>query len=337
MIALFIGASFMAKEVSNKANDNSTIATVEVEDMAYAKSLENRSDVADQDAYADYLEVLSAPSPKEENDVTSVVLETRTSQNDTENKETRSKVVEPLDKPQGESPSKIDPAKEGIEVVEKPIAIATVDHTEFGKLLQKHVDKNGNVNYKAFINDRAKLDAYIQKLSNNPVTKDQGKNERLAYYINVYNAHTIALILDNYPVSSIQDINGGKPWDKLVVKLGNTSYSLNDIENNIIRTRFAEPRIHFAVNCAAASCPPLLNDAYYPATLMSQLDERTRSFISNSSYNTITSSKLQVSKIFDWYGKDFKDVKSYLVPYTSVNISDLKLEFKEYDWSLNKQ
>ena len=145
-------------------------------------------------------------------------------------------------------------------------------------LLKKHVNSKGNVNYAAFKKDEAALDAYLDQLQSNPVDRNMSKNERLAYWINVYNAFTIKLILDNYPLNSIKDLEGGKPWDKVFIKLGNTSYSLNMVENEVIRKRFTEPRIHFAVNCAAASCPPLLNDAFYPDRLTNQLAERTASF-----------------------------------------------------------
>lgn len=220
---------------------------------------------------------------------------------------------------------------------EKIDEIAVVDHAPFGQLLKKHVDSKGNVDYAGFKKDQAKLEAYIKTLQANPVTNSQSKNQRLSYWINVYNAFTIKLILDNYPVKSIKDIENGKPWDKLFITLGSTTYSLNDVENNVIRKKFTEPRIHFAVNCAATSCPPLLNDAFYPDKLLEQLDERTRSFLNNSSYNTFTTSKLKISKIFDWYGVDFGDIKSFLEPYAKVNIRNADIEYMEYDWRLNKQ
>jgi len=285
---------------------------------------------APNEAYENYLKVLGQVGPKEGETISSVKIQPNTSSE----KESQDKIQENL--VVNPTPVKEKPSINSNED-DQDINIGAVDHKPFGVLLKKYVDARGNVNYKGLKNERAKLDAYIATLQSNPVSSNMSKNERLAYWINTYNAFTLQLILDNYPVSSIKDIAGGKPWDKLFITLGSTTYSLNIIENNIIRKRFSEPRIHFAVNCAAASCPPLLNDAYYPDRLMDQLDERTRSFISNTSYNTINSKEVEISKIFEWYGKDFGIVKSFLTPYISADISKKEIKFKEYDWSLNKQ
>lgn len=291
----------------------------------------------DVDYYEEYLQELNSIGPKESNSTsivsTSVVRvdpPATTASPATQNTRGADQPVTFEESGEVEAPVK------QIEVKKSEVA-ASVDHSEFGTLLKKHVDSKGNVNYQNFKKDEAKLDSYLDKLRNNPTTKDMGKNERLAYWINVYNAFTIKLILENYPVNSIKDINGGKPWDKQFIKLGNTTYSLNMVENEVIRKRFTEPRIHFAVNCAAKSCPPLLNDAFYPATLTNQLAERTSSFLNDKSYNTITSSKVEVSKIFDWYGVDFGNVKSYIGSKVGTDISGVNVTFKEYDWSLNKQ
>ncbi len=279
-------------------------------------------------AYADYLSELAAVGPKEGEHIVPVQPEFKEVPLVTTIKESK-----PLGE-QSESP------KKEVQQKEKEIeteTVGVVDHAPFGQLLKKHVNARGDVDYDGFKRDQDKLEAYIKTLSANPVSNKMSKNERLAYWINVYNAYTIKLILDNYPIKSIKDIENGKPWDKLFIKLGSTSYSLNDIENNIIRKRFTEPRIHFAVNCAAASCPPLLNDAYYPNTLINQLDERTRSFLKNTKYNTFSTNKIAISKIFEWYGVDFGDIKSYLSPYVDVNLKDAAVTYKVYDWSLNKQ
>ncbi|MBK8705831.1 MAG: DUF547 domain-containing protein [Saprospiraceae bacterium] len=109
----------------------------------------------------------------------------------------------------------------------------------------------------------------------------------MAFWINVYNVFTIKLIADNYPLKSIMNLDGGKTWDVERIKIGGELYSLNQIENEIIRPQFKDPRIHFALNCAAKSCPPLYDKAYLPSQLDQQLDERTRSFV-NSTNNELS-------------------------------------------------
>ena len=219
---------------------------------------------------------------------------------------------------------------------QKKIAPAPPDHSSWTQLLAKYVDPQGQVNYQGLKIDQANLDAYLQLLASNPVQEEWSRAEKLAYWINTYNAYTIKLILNHYPVKSIMDIEGGKAWDKVWIKLGNKSYSLNQIENEIIRPQFNEPRIHFAVNCAAKSCPPLLNEAWMPATLESQLEQRTKAFINNSAYNTIKPASVQVSKLFEWYQQDFGNTITYLNKFSTTTIkSNASVTYREYDWALN--
>ena len=211
-------------------------------------------------------------------------------------------------------------------------------HAPFDALLKEHVDAAGNVDYQGLKSNEVKLDNYLKALSESPVQSDWSKDAQLAYWINAYNAFTLKLIVDNYPLKSIMDLEGGKVWDKKWVNLGDKVYSLNEIEHNIIRPQFNEPRIHFAVNCAAASCPPLAAKAYTADNLESLLAERTKSFINNSQYNHISASGAKVSKIFDWYGSDFGDLISYLNKYSNTTIKkNASVTFREYDWSLNSQ
>lgn len=215
---------------------------------------------------------------------------------------------------------------------------AKPNHLNFNALLQKHVNNAGNVNYAAFKQDEAKLDAYLAELQKSTPQKEWSRAESLAYWINAYNAGTIKLILKNWPVKSIMDLHSGKPWDVKWIKLGSSTYSLNQIEHDIIRPRYKDARIHFAVNCAAASCPPLPNKAFTGSNLNSLLTSRTRAFVRNSAYNTISDTEVKVSKIFDWYGDDFGDLRAYLNKYTATAIpAAQEIGFREYDWSLNKQ
>lgn len=212
------------------------------------------------------------------------------------------------------------------------------DHQAFTDLLRTHVNQKGEVDYPGFKMDMDKLQRYLDHLSGHTPTGEWSESEQLAYWINVYNAFTIKLILDHYPVGSITEIDQGKPWDTKWIPLGDATYSLNQIENEIIRPDFNEPRIHFALNCAAKSCPPLANEAFTSANLESLLEKRTGAFINNSSYNKIAASSVSISKIFDWYGSDFGNLISFLNKYSTTEIKpSAKVSFNEYDWGLNKQ
>ena len=159
-----------------------------------------------------------------------------------------------------------------------------ISHTLWDSLLQLHVTTSGRVDYKGFIKDSTKLQQYLNLLSSHhPNDKFWTKEERLAYWINVYNAFTVKLIIDHYPVQSIKDIKNGIPfvntvWDIKFIHIEDQTYDLNNIEHGIIRARFNDPRIHFAVNCASISCPKLLNKAFQAEKLNGQLNEAARSF-----------------------------------------------------------
>jgi len=218
----------------------------------------------------------------------------------------------------------------------KRVPTTSVSHEAFDKLLKAHVSSTGVVDYAGFKSDVSSLNSYIEQLREHPAQGSWSKDEQLAYWINAYNAHTIKLILDNYPVKSIKDINNGEPWDKSWIKLGDKTYSLNNIENDIIRPTFKEPRIHFAVNCAAKSCPPLHNGAWTAENLESNLESSAKKFINNNNYNQITASSAKISSIFDWYAKDFGDVKAYINKYSNTKLnSGAKIGFTDYNWNLN--
>ena len=214
---------------------------------------------------------------------------------------------------------------------------AQVDHQIWDQLLRTHVSPAGMVAYAGFQKDQARLNAYLEALSQHPPQASWSQADRLAYWINAYNAFTVRLILDHYPLKSIRDLE--KPWDQTFIKLGGQSYSLNDIEHGILRQRFEEPRIHFAVNCASVSCPPLLNRAYTPSQLDTQLSQQARRFVNDPAYNRLDQQKL--SAIFDWYGEDFTQSGSliaYLNRYAQKPLpAGAKLEFLPYNWNLNGQ
>lgn len=209
-------------------------------------------------------------------------------------------------------------------------------HEAWDALLKKYVSADGKVNYKGFKTSERELDAYLDHLAKNPIKSDWSRAEQMVYWINAYNAFTIKLIVDNYPVGSITNLHGGKPWDVKWIKLGDQTYSLNNIENDILRPKFKDARIHFAVNCAAQSCPPLLNRAWRSGSLNSTFDQQAKKFINNPKFNKISANAVQISKIFEWYASDFGNIVDYLNKYSNTKINaNAKVTYLEYDWALN--
>ena len=210
-------------------------------------------------------------------------------------------------------------------------------HSAWNALLNTYVNSNGLVNYAGMKQHEKALDAYLNTLAASIPQKTWSTDTKLAYWLNAYNAFTVKLIMDNYPLQSITDLDGGEPWKRKWIVLENRKYSLNQIEHEIIRPQFKDPRIHFAVVCAAVSCPPLANEAFTTLNVNSLLDARTRKFINNRRYNE-TGSNPKVSKIFEWYAEDFGNVKMYLNKYLKEPIpADATIGYMEYDWSLNEQ
>ena len=233
------------------------------------------------------------------------------------------------------------PVKKVQQPLESTVAGSSVnlDHSQWDNLLKKHVDKDGLVNYKGFLEDRVALDSYLQMLSAQQPNKQWSVQELLAYYINLYNAYTVNLIVDNYPVKSIKDING--PWTRGIVPIGKNNLSLGGIENGVLR-KMNEPRIHFAINCASISCPNLLNEAYTAAKINKQLDKAAAGFI-NGNKNEINAAEPKLSSIFDWYSKDYKvdgatNIIAYINQYSEDKIKpNTSLTYLEYNWNLNEQ
>ena len=211
-----------------------------------------------------------------------------------------------------------------------------VNHDDWEALLKKYVN-NGNVAYSKFKNDKVKLESYLEYLAQNSPSSSWSKNEKLAYYINLYNAATVKLILDNYPIKSIKDIND--PWGKKWVKVGDQLLSLGGIENDILR-KMNEPRIHFAIVCASYSCPKLENFAFTASKMGSQLQQVTKGFINDTKRNQFTSESAKISEIFNWYKVDFianGTVLDYISKYTDQTINtSAEINYLNYDWSLNE-
>lgn len=213
---------------------------------------------------------------------------------------------------------------------------AQPDFKAWDTFLKKYVSATGDVDYKSIKANRKEFDAITKTFSATSVLPSWSKSDQLVFWINAYNAFTIDLIVNNYPLKSIQGLDGGKPWDVKRINIGGKKYSLNNIENDIIRPQFKDARIHFAVNCAAKSCPPILNGAFFGKTLDTQLDEVTKKFINNKKYQTITLTNITLSKIFDWYGADFGDIVTFINKYSNVKVNkSATIAYKDYDWALN--
>ncbi len=213
-----------------------------------------------------------------------------------------------------------------------------IDHSQWDKLVKKHVTPDGLVNYKGFQKDEPQLDNYLKMLSENEPSNEWSVEELLAFYINLYNAGTVKLIIENYPIKSIKDIN--KPWTKARIQVGEKNLSLDGIENGILR-KMDDSRIHFAINCASISCPKLMAEAFTAKKINEQLERATKEFI-NSDKNEISSSALQLSSLFKWYKNDFKingrtDVIAFINQYSNIKINpSAKISYKDYDWDLNE-
>lgn len=224
-----------------------------------------------------------------------------------------------------------------------------VDHSIFDALLKTHVDPDGNVDYKALLQDSAKLNQYLKLLSDNPPNaRSWTPNDQLAYWINAYNAFTLQLIINHYPVKSIKDIGSkiqipfvNTPWDIKFIRIGDKKYDLNNIEHNILRKNFNEPRIHFAIVCASFSCPKLRQEAYVGTKIEQQLTEQAKDFLANKHKNMITAEKIKISKIFSWFKGDFTEngsLTDFLNRYAPVSIQkDADVSFMDYNWILNEQ
>lgn len=224
---------------------------------------------------------------------------------------------------------------------------AAFDHSAFDSLLRTHVSAMGGfVDYEAFNKDAGKLDAYITALAKADLDT-LGRDERLAFLINAYNAFTLRLILDHYPVESIKDIPSEERWDAKRWHLGGQVYSLNQIEHELIRPKFAEPRVHFALVCAAIGCPPLRSEAYAGNRLEEQLADQSKYVHTHRRWFRLDEAKgeLALTALYDWYGGDFTQKASSVVAYAAQFSPDLvrlinagkepRVTFLDYSWKLN--
>jgi Protein of unknown function, DUF547 len=240
-------------------------------------------------------------------------------------------------------------------------------HAAWTALLKKHVrvvdgGKASQVRYAGMATDKAALKDYLSSLSAvSQASFDAfSKPQQMAFLINAYNAFTVDLILTRYPkLVSIKDLGSllQSPWKRKDVPLLGTQMSLDNIEHDTLRARgrYDEPRVHFAVNCASIGCPALREEAFVPDRLDAQLEEQAQRFMADRSRNRFSAErdKVEVSKIFDWFGEDFKlghkgitSLNQFLGRYANqladspadrerLRAGSVAVGFLDYDWKLN--
>jgi hypothetical protein len=208
------------------------------------------------------------------------------------------------------------------------------------------------IQYKALKTAPKSLESYLQKISAVSLKQYQSfsRNQKLAFLINAYNAFTLKIIIKNYPVDSIKDIGNifKNTWKiKFFTLLGEKRH-LDWIEHDVLRKKFDEPRIHFAVNCASISCPSLLEKVFQPKKLDQQFNTAAKNFLTNSQKNRWDreANILYLSKIFEWYGQDFQEkhssFKQYIIPFFAKSPSEKKkiksadIKYLDYNWKLNE-
>jgi hypothetical protein len=221
-------------------------------------------------------------------------------------------------------------------------------HTTWDHLLKKHV-KNGLVDYKGFAKDIKRLDNYLDQLNKANIS-GFSKEQKLAYWINAYNAFTVKLILNHYPTKSIRKIS--RPWKRKEWNAAGKPVSLDQIEHKILRKEFKEPRIHFAIVCASIGCPDLQPFAFTAGKLEKQLTLAAKQFFSSPKHFQLDRDGdrviIRISKIFSWFGKDFgadkRERAYFMFPYLDIETGNkikmaetIKFKYKSYDWNLNEQ
>lgn len=211
----------------------------------------------------------------------------------------------------------------------------------FNDLLQNYVTESGIVDYKSFKNDEVKLDSFITYLEVTTPNDSWSQNKQKAFWINAYNAYTIKLILEYYPLKSIMNIkkDGKTAWKIPFAKVGGKTYTLDHIEHEILRKNLFDPKIHVGVNCASGSCPKLGNIAFTEENVEAELTKLMKAFVNDTSRNKISKKKAQISSIFDWFKGDFTkegSVIDYLNQFSETQIkSNARISYLKYDWTLN--
>ena len=235
-------------------------------------------------------------------------------------------------------------------------ALAAPDYSAWQELLKKHYDPAKGMNYKALkANDGKTLDALRRQMAQVDVGS-LSRPDQLAYWINLYNISVVDTVVDGYPVKSIRDLSTDpivrlNVFKKATIDTRQGKVSLDTIENEKIRAGFKDPRIHFAINCAAASCPPIRPEAYVGSRVDAQLDDQTRRFLNGPNGVRLTRKgdtlRVYTTKIMDWFGEDFDQwgggrlafLRKYLSPERQKALDGaggkVELEYQDYSWDLN--
>jgi hypothetical protein len=195
------------------------------------------------------------------------------------------------------------------------VAMACSTQAQYGKILSSYVDEQGLVNYTTLSRNRNPLDAYLQSLEtiSEEVSNDWQEADWIAFWINAYNARTLQVIIDHYPVEGIKKIPGA--WKKLTFPVLGKERTLDEIEHGILRKKYREPRIHMALVCAAKSCPKLRGEPYVASRLDEQLADQSRDFLSRPSHLRIDGKYVYLSPIFKWFKRDFDSVPDFIKQY----------------------
>jgi hypothetical protein len=231
-----------------------------------------------------------------------------------------------------------------------------VDHAAWERFLSRYLatDHPSGINllrYAAVTPEhRRGLASYIESLEGTAVSR-LNRDEQMAYWINLYNAVTVKVILDHYPVSSITkiDLSSGLftrgPWDARLIEVEGEEISLNDVEHRILRPIWQDPRVHYAVNCASIGCPNLQKRAYTAANLEVLLEQGARKYVNHPRGVSFQGKKVVLSSIYDWFQEDFggseEGVVRHLRRYAAPELAEKLEEYSgrigyEYDWSLNE-
>lgn len=235
-----------------------------------------------------------------------------------------------------------------------PDSDGRIDHGVWGDFLERYlVTGSDGVNRIAYgkvtPEDASALDGYIEDLSKETIS-DYARPEQMAYWINLYNALTVQVIVDHYPVESIRDIDISPglfidgPWGKKLVTIEGEKVALDDVEHQILRPIWKDPRIHYAVNCASIGCPNLQPVPFEADLLNRQLDDAAAEFVNHSRAVEIRDGRVITSSIFDWFEEDFGDseqgviahLKAYATPDLAMKLEDIGEVYDHgYDWQLN--
>jgi len=221
---------------------------------------------------------------------------------------------------------------------------ATFDHSGLDRLLAEFVDEAGRVDYEGIAGRRDELSRYIDSLAAAPF-ESLGRNEKLALLINAYNAFTLELILEHYPLDSVRDIPEDDRWKAIRWTVAGQVYSLDRIEHEEIRPKFREPRVHFALVCAAVGCPPLRREAYVGDRLEAQLNEQAVRVHGDERWVRYEpgSETIELTSLYEWFRGDFEQDAGSILDFVARYLPELpaddrpKVRFLDYDWSLNAQ